>query len=104
MRTYITRNCEIIGEVKTKSQAFKLAWDFAKAAFKKYGKKGTLTIRDYFNFIVGDVIRRFYATISGIYAQQVAKELAKELAINPNRAEQDKQYAYYQKLTNFTMD
>ena len=104
MTAYITNGLEVVGNVTSKSEAFKLAWEAAKVFFKAQTKmrtsnyKSNFTVRDWFNVIIGKFLKRFYNPIC-------------ENLQNRVKSEQEKQSEYYSKLTNtgfcgghFTMD
>ena len=73
------------GFVKSKSEAFKLAWRQAKHNLKTDESK---TLKQLFKGLLSIAMKGFYKFKSGL--AQIEKD--------------EEEYAYYNKLTNYTMD
>ena len=62
-------------EFANKSEAFKYAWAVAKSMVRKpkrcYGVVLTMTVRDYFNLVIGDCLRHLNKCLKGEFVEEV---------------------------------
>lgn len=63
MKTYITRGLGIIGNINSKSEAFKIAWETARDFMELQNRlfpNDTMTVKDWFNVFIKITLKRFY--------------------------------------------